>query len=73
MDDLQCFVRGFHTKHVADVQKLAEVGDKNGGDQMSEIIVAFWRVSVELSKPSALRTKLMHFPFENWIQDAKVF
>jgi hypothetical protein len=27
MDDLQCFVRGFHTKHVADVQKLAEVGD----------------------------------------------
>jgi hypothetical protein len=27
MDDLQCFVRGFHTKHVADVQKLAKVGD----------------------------------------------
>jgi hypothetical protein len=25
MDDLQCFVRKFHTKHVADVQKLAEV------------------------------------------------
>jgi hypothetical protein len=27
MDDLQCFVRGFHTKHVADIQKLAEVVD----------------------------------------------
>jgi hypothetical protein len=27
MDDLQCFVRGFHTNHIADVQKLAEVGD----------------------------------------------
>jgi hypothetical protein len=27
MDDLQCYVRGFHTKHVADVHKLAEVGD----------------------------------------------
>jgi hypothetical protein len=27
MDDLHCFVRGFHTKHVADVQKLAEIGD----------------------------------------------
>jgi hypothetical protein len=22
MDDLQCFVRGFHAKHVADAQKL---------------------------------------------------
>jgi hypothetical protein len=27
MDDLQRFVWGFHTKHVADVQKLAKVGD----------------------------------------------
>jgi hypothetical protein len=27
MADLQYFVRGFHTKHAADVQKLAEVGD----------------------------------------------
>jgi phosphoribosylaminoimidazole (AIR) synthetase len=27
MDDLQCFVRGFHTKLVVDVQKLTEVGD----------------------------------------------
>jgi hypothetical protein len=27
MDDMQCFVRGFHTKYVADIQKLAEVGD----------------------------------------------
>jgi hypothetical protein len=26
MDDLQCFVWGFHIKHVADIQKLAEVG-----------------------------------------------
>jgi hypothetical protein len=25
--------------------------------------------SVELSRPSALGTRLMHFPFENWIQD----
>jgi hypothetical protein len=24
-------------------------------------------------RPSALRTRLMHFPSENWIQDAKVF
>jgi hypothetical protein len=23
--------------------------------------------------PSALGTRLMHFPFENWIQDTKVF
>jgi hypothetical protein len=27
MDGLQCFVWGFHIKHVADVQKLAKVGD----------------------------------------------
>jgi hypothetical protein len=27
MDDLQCFVRGFHTNDVAGVQKLAKVGN----------------------------------------------
>jgi hypothetical protein len=31
------------------------------------------RVSVELPRPSALRARLMHFPFENWIQGTKVF
>jgi hypothetical protein len=33
--------------------------------------IAFWRISVELSWPSALKTRLMHFPFENWNQDTK--
>jgi hypothetical protein len=74
MDDLQCIVRGFHTKHVADVQKLADV-------QILEIIRAG-----HPSKKShftmtgggvcliikTLCTLLMHFPFENWIQDTKV-
>jgi hypothetical protein len=27
IDDVQSFVQGFHPKYVADVQKLAEVGD----------------------------------------------
>jgi hypothetical protein len=42
---------------------------------MFVIIIAFWRVSVwdTKTRPSALRTRLMHFPFENWIQDTKVF
>jgi hypothetical protein len=31
------------------------------------------RVLVELPKPSALRMRLMHFPFEIIIWDAKVF
>jgi hypothetical protein len=42
MDDLHWFFRVFHTKRVAGVQKLSEVGDslkllvceKNGGDQI---------------------------------------
>jgi hypothetical protein len=31
------------------------------------------RVSVELPRPSALRKRLMHFPFEIIIWDTKVF
>jgi hypothetical protein len=31
------------------------------------------RVLVELPRPSALRTRLMHFPFEIIIWDTKVF
>jgi hypothetical protein len=48
MDDLKYFVLEFHTKHVADVQKLAEVGDLF-------IVMAQW--SVRCAETFSVRKK----------------
>jgi hypothetical protein len=56
------------------------VREKNGGDQMFEIIRAgaafYYDPGVSLlcyqDPLPSIRTRLMHFPFENWIEDAMV-
>jgi hypothetical protein len=36
-------------------------------------VLSFWEGLVELTRPSALRKRRMHFPFEIIIWDTKVF